>query len=269
MSGITVGDIIAVLEEVAPSRLQEDFDNTGIQVGDPAWPCTGVLLCVDVTPEIVAEAVSRRCNMIVSHHPLLFHGLKRITGAGRVEKAVIAAIKADVAVYSCHTSIDNAPGGVSWRMAHRLGLSDCRVLESKTDSGLGAVGCGVVGEYVSPVSLTELVDHKVRVGLSSPVARCSDPSVAPAQAIARVALCGGAGSFLIEDAIAAGAQAFITSDCKYNLFLDYADRIFLVDIGHFESEECTKEIFYHIITKKFPNFALYYSELEKNPIIYL
>ncbi len=269
MTTVTVKDIMTALEEVAPRRLQEQFDNTGLQVGDPVAPVSGVLLCVDVTSEIVGEAVARGCNMIVSHHPLLFHGLKSVTGRDRVELALIDAIRAGVSIYSCHTSIDNAPDGVSWWVAARLGLTDVEVLEDKSDPSLGSVGCGVVGNLPHPLSCQSFVSECVKPALGSPVARCSDPSLAPVGEIRRVALCGGAGSFLLDRAIDSGAQAYVTSDCKYNLFLDYASRIFLVDVGHFESEECTKEIFYHVIKKKFPNFALYYSELEKNPIIYL
>lgn len=266
---VTSRDIINAIEQVAPRRLQEDYDNTGLQCGTLDVPCTGVLLCVDVTVDIVAEARERGCNLIVSHHPLLFRAVKQVTGKGRVQAALVAAIKADVAVYSCHTAVDNAPEGISHVMARRLGLQDVEVLENHSDMEFGTVGSGVVGnlgEAITPEAFVALVKHS----FGSPVARCSDPSDLPAgKTIRRVGLCGGAGSFLIDRAAEMGADAYLTSDSKFNCFLDCAHDIFLVDIGHYESEECAKEIFYHVITKKFPNFAVYYSQIEKNPIKYL
>lgn len=265
----TCRDIIDAVESVAPPRLQESYDNTGVQVGRLDRPCTGVLLCVDLTDRIVDEAAARGCNLIVTHHPLLFHPLKSITGEGRVQQALVKAIRGDITVYSCHTAIDNAPGGVSFAMASRLGLAGVAALEERSDARLGAVGSGVIGELEQPLSPLQLVD-RVKAAFHSPVTRCSDPgALAPGREIRRVALCGGAGAFLLDRAIALGADAFITSDTKYNLFLDCARDIFLVDIGHFESEECVKEIFYHIIRKKIPTFAVYKSEIESNPIIYL
>lgn len=266
----TIGDIINAIECLAPPRLQESFDNTGLQCGDIATPCTGALLCVDLTPGIVDEAIRRDCNLIVTHHPLLFHAIKRVGGRGRVQQALVKAIKADIAVYSCHTAVDNAPGGISHAMAQRLGLTDVKVLDTHPDSDMGIVGCGVTGLLPSPLTHMQFVEL-VKSTFNSPIARCSDPTAEPQglSPIRRVALCGGAGSFLIENAIDAAADAFLTSDCKFNTFLDYATDIFLVDIGHYESEECAKDIFYHAITKKFPNFAVKYSQTEQNPIKYL
>ncbi|MCM1448880.1 MAG: Nif3-like dinuclear metal center hexameric protein [Clostridiales bacterium] len=262
--------VIEAVEAVAPRRLQEGYDNTGLQCGTPDAPCTGVLLCVDLTESIVDEAVARGCNLIVTHHPLLFNAIKRIDGEGRVQRALLSAIKRDITVYSCHTAVDNAPAGISHEMARKLGLVDVVTLEGRHDDQLGSVGSGVIGmlpgDGLSPeqfVQLAKCVFH-------SPVARCSKPEALPGDyRIKRVGLCGGAGSFLIEPAIALGAQAFLTSDCKFNCFIDYAASTFLVDLGHYETEECAKDIFYHAITKKIPNFAVYYSNVEKNPIKYM
>jgi putative NIF3 family GTP cyclohydrolase 1 type 2 len=202
---------------MAPTNLQESYDNSGLQLGDADKECSGVLLCVDVTPERVDEAVAKGCNLIISHHPLLFHGLKQIVGATPQQQTVIRAIEAGVAIYSAHTSLDNAPGGVNYQLASDLGL-----------------------DYVSPL---------LPISADTPTA--------------------GAGGSMIADAVAAGAQAYITSDVRYHDFLDYGDKIFIIDIGHYESESCTKRIFYHIITQKFPNFAVQYSDSEKNPINYI
>ncbi len=261
---MTVRDITQSLEAVAPRRLQEDYDTTGLQIGSPDSPCTGVLICVDLTAEIINEAKSLGCNMIVTHHPLMFRGVKNIVGRNRVDDMIVAAIKNDIAVYSCHTAIDNTPvNGVSWEMARMLGLSDITCLSSGGENA----GSGAIGNLPVPLSPESFV-KLVKTAFNSPVARCSSVDKAPLT-ISRVALCGGAGSEFIADAIAAGGDVYLTSDCKFNYFLDFDNRIFLVDIGHFESEECTKEIFYQIITEKFPNFAVYKSVTEKNPINYL
>lgn len=259
-----VADIIDAIETVAPPALQEEWDNTGLLVGRREAECRGVMLCVDVTVEIVREALDAGCDMIVSHHPLIFKGLKRLNGAGRVEQSVELAIKEGVAIYCCHTSIDNAPGGVSWTMAKRLGVTDCGVLSQHAGND-PTVGLGTIGRFSEPLAAAELVE-RVKRSFGSPVARCSR---LPQGAISRVAMCGGSGSEFLGEAIAAGAQAYITSDTRYHDFVDYGDKIFIVDIGHFESEECTKEIFYQIITEKFPNFAVRYSVIETNPISYL
>lgn len=265
MSRIQIKDIISAIEQRFPPVWQEGFDNTGMQVGETARLCTGVLVCVDVTPAILAEAIDKECNLVISHHPLIFHPMKNLVGFDRVTRTLTMAIRNDIAVYSCHTSVDNAPiAGVSWEMGRELGLTDIKPLE---DKGNDHIGSGVIGELPHPMSPREFV-NLVKGCYGTPVARCSDPAQASGQ-IRRVALCGGAGSYLIPQAIAEGAQAFIASDCKHNQFIDWLGQIFLVDIGHYESEKCTKEIFYNVISEKFPNFALYYSEEEQNPIHYL
>ncbi len=262
---MTIRDITDTLEAFAPLCYQEEWDNSGYQVGHPDRECTGALLCVDATEEIIDEAVTRGCNLIIAHHPLLFQGIKQILGRNRVERVTEKAIRHGVTIYSCHTSVDNAPGGVSWTMADMLGLKDTATL-SPTGTAPGT-GCGIVGNLPGPMSPLELVG-KVKQTFSSPVARCSQPP-SPDEPIARIALCGGAGSDFIGDAIRRGAQAYITSDTKHNYFLDHVGDIFIIDIGHYESESCTKQIFYHVLSEKFPNFALHYSEIEKNPINYL
>lgn len=251
-----IKDITDTIEEAAPLAFQESYDNAGLIIGDSREECSGVLFCVDVTPDTVEEASRRGCNLIVSHHPLIFKGLKRLTGSTLQQRAAIAAIKAGIAVYAAHTNLDAAENGVNYTLADMLGLSDITPL---------ATAPGVVGSLCPPLTATELVERVKKV-CGSPVTRCTVP---PQGKLSRLALCGGSGSFLIDDAADAGADAFLTSDVKYHDFVDNADRIFIIDIGHYESEKCTKQIFYHIVSKKFPNFALYYSETEKNPINYL
>ena len=264
---MTVSDIIAAIEGFAPSHYQESWDNTGLQVGDRSAECTGVLVCVDVTPGVVDEAISRGCNLIVSHHPLLFNGLKSITGATPVELSVIRAIGGGVSIYSSHTAVDNTPGGVSHTMAARLGVRPDAVLTPLASQPGGEIGTGVVGnlpEALTPEQLIALVKET----FGSPVARCTNPDAAARQ-ITRVAMCGGSGGSLIADAEASGAQAYITSDTRYHDFVDHQNSILIIDIGHFESEQCTKDIFYQIIRQKFANFAVYKSTTETNPIHYV
>lgn len=259
-----ISDIIAAIEQEAPLSLQESYDNAGMQVGDKSALCTGVLLCVDVTPSVIDEAIERDCNLVVSHHPLIFRGLKHITGATPQELAIIKAITAGVAVYSAHTNLDSASRGVNYTLARRLGIAKPSPLECPDPANPG-IGLGAVGDLELPLTPMKLIE-RVKSVCQSPITRCS---TLPCSMITRIALCGGSGASLINAAIAHKAQAFVTSDVKYHDFVDYSDRLLIIDIGHYESEMCTKHIFYHILSGKFPNFAVNYSETEKNPINYL
>lgn len=262
---ITIADIIAEIERQAPLHLAEDYDNPGLLVGRADRTCTGALLTVDVTPHTVAEARSLGFNLIISHHPLIFHGLKHLTGITPVEQAVEEAVKAGIAIYSAHTNLDSARAGVSVEMAHMLGLTGIRPLQPAPGADDGC-GLGAVGHFAVPLSPADLIT-RVKAAFGSPIARCNDFSAtAP---ITTVALCGGSGSSLIPLALAAGAQAYITSDTSYHQFLDNARRLLIVDIGHHESENCSKNIFYRIISEKFPTFAVEYSTTDTNPINYL
>lgn len=248
----TIADISAAIEAEAPLSLQESWDNSGWQVAPCGTDavCTGVMLCLDVTPRVVAEAVGRGCNLIVSHHPLIFKGLKHI-----MPGAVTDAIRAGVAVYSAHTSLDCAPCGPSAWLAVRLGLTDTAPLD---ESGLG-----IIGRYERPMTHDEFI---ARVG----EVYGGGLRVTPGRSgmIARVALCSGAGSEFITAAIGQGADAYVTSDIRYHDFLDHGERIMLVDTGHYESEICTKSIFSHIISEKFPNFAVNMCHNEHKPVAY-
>ncbi len=259
-----IADIIDVINDFAPRSLQESWDNSGVQVGDISVECSGVMLCVDPTEAVVDEAINLGCNLIISHHPLLFRGLKHICGDSQIERVVIRAICADIVIYSSHTSLDSTRGGVSYKMAEMLGAAVEGVLSpSGNDS---AVGLGVIAELPSAMTQTDFVEH-VKSAFGSPVCRCT--ATCEEKMIRRIAMCGGSGGEFIPLAIAAKADAYISSDTRYHDFVDHQSDIFLVDIGHFESESCAKDIFYHVITEKFPNFAVYKSELEKNSINYL
>lgn len=259
----TCGEIAAALTYYVPLDLQEGYDNCGWQVGDPSKECTGVLVCVDATPERVKEAVETGCNMIVSHHPTLFSGLKSITGKSIVEETVLDAVKHGISIFALHTALDNAPApfGVSHVLAERLGLVDIKPLDPAT-------GTGAIGNLPEAETPAQFVS-RVKQTTDSPVVRTSDPSrLHQPVKLKKIALCGGSGSSFVDKAVAAGADAYLTSDTSYHKFVDYASKIFLADIGHFESEECTKSIIESIIRKKFPNFAIHYSR-ESNPILYI
>lgn len=256
---ITNRQIIEAIEEYAPLSLQESWDNSGWQVGNPDAECRGALLCVDLTPQILAEASERGCDLVITHHPLIFRGIKSLVGRDRVTECITEAVRRGISVYSSHTSTDCAPAGVSIEMARMLGLTDVNPLDA---SGLGAVG-----NLPEPMLWASFAD-KVKETFGCAMLRLSRPS-AQDSVVSRVALCGGAGGDFIGDAIAAGAQVYVTADCKHNMFLDRRDEILLIDAGHFETEQCTKALFHRVISEKFPNFAVWKSEAEENPVLYV
>lgn len=364
---MTVRDIIQAIEAFAPPAYQESYDNSGLQVGDMNAEVQGCLLTLDVTEEIVKEAMARGCNMIVAHHPVIFSGLKRITGRNYVERVVLMAIKNDISIYACHTNLDNMRGGVNAKIAEKLGLENTTILSLMKDSlrklytfapakdadkvrdALFAAGAGDIGQYkecsfntngtgtfrpetgadpaigkpggprewVDEVKIEVLVqrDREARVlkalfenhpyeevayefvSLQNPNqemgagmlgflrepmsetaflghikakmgANCIKYTQLSGKNVQKVAICGGSGSFLLTEAIAAGADIFITSDFKYHQFFDAEGKIVIADIGHYESEQYTTELFMAILKEKFPNFAFFLSDLSTNPVKY-
>ena len=264
-----IKEITDAIEQYAPLRLQEEWDNAGIQVGDPEAEVTGILLCTDATETVVAEAIERGYNLVISHHPLIFRGLKKIMGRTPVERTVAMAIKHDVTIYSAHTNMDSAWQGVSFRMAEKIGMTNVEFLDnhcvdSYGDAQCTAAGCGVIGD-IEPKPAREvlkLVKDAFEVGA---VRYSGDGDCM----VSRVALCGGAGGFLLDKAVEAGAQLYVTADMRYHDFLDNSQRIVVADIGHYESEHFTKEIFLEIIRKKSPTFAVAFAKNETNQVNYL
>ncbi len=256
---MTNREITDAIEEFAPLSLQESWDNSGWQLGKPEAECTGVIVCVDVTPDIIEEAASKGCNLIVSHHPLIFRGVKQITGRDRVERCIRQAFRQGISIYSSHTATDCAPAGVSWEMARRLGLANTE--------GLDPSGLGVIGDLPSALPWREFV-KLVKKAFGAESVRCSRVPSDDWQVV-RVGLCGGSAAEFLPAALARGAQAYVTADCKLNQFIDHADDILLVDAGHFETEECTKDLFCRVISEKFPNFAVWKSTVERNPVVHL
>ena len=264
-----IREITDAIEQYAPLRLQEEWDNAGIQVGDPEADITGVLLCTDATEAVVAEAISRGFNLVLSHHPLIFRGLKKIMGRTPVERAVAMAIKHDITIYSAHTNMDSAWQGVSFRMAQKIGMTDVKFLDDNMvtpygDAECGMAGCGVIGD-IEPMKAREVLE-RVKAAFEVGAVRYSGDGD---RMVTRVALCGGAGGFLLDKAVAAGAQLYVTADMRYHDFLDNSQRIMVADIGHYESEHFTKEIFLEIIQKKNPTFAVAFAKNEVNQVNYL
>ncbi len=258
-----IAEVTKQIEEFAPLSLQESWDNAGLQVGNPQAEATGALLCLDVTEAIVDEAVKKGLNLIITHHPLLFRGLKSITGGSSIERIVIKAIKNDIAIYSAHTNMDSAWGGVSHQIAKKIGLEEVKVLSPQSESE--NIGLGVIGNLLKEEPALSFLS-RVKELFGAGAVRYSGNAE---KMIRRVAICGGAGSEFVKESIAMGADVLVTGDVKYHEFMSDNDKILLADIGHYESEHFTKEIFSEIITKKIPNFAVHYAELEKNPINYL
>lgn len=255
-----VKDICKVIEDFAPRSLQESYDNAGLQVGDPEMDVSAALLCLDVTEDIMKEAKKRQCNMIVTHHPLLFKGLKEVTGRTSTERIVIDAVKSGIAIYSAHTNLDCAWDGVSHEIAHMLKVGNLRVLEPR--EGKPEAGLGVVGD-ITPTPKLEFL-RRVKETFSVRALRYSAQS--PQIVIRRVAVCGGAGASLIGEAIKAGADVYVTGDVKYHDFATWGQEMIIADIGHYESELCSMRIFSRIIRGKYPDLVVYFSEDQRNPI---
>ena len=363
---IRIKDVTSHLEQLAPLRYQESYDNAGLLTGNPTDEVRAVLISLDCTEEVVDDAISKGCNLIVAHHPIIFKGLKSLTGKNYVERTIIKAIKHDIAIYASHTNLDSVVNGVNTKIANKLGLTKQRILVNKpqtlmqlvtfvpvanTEEVLDALhkaGAGNIGEYSScsfsitgtgrftpsenanpaiggankPEQVQEnrievifpahlqakivsalkashpyeevahylynLENKNQEVGIGVLGELESELSEAEFLAylkekmdlqglrytsvgdkgIKRVAVCGGAGSFLIKDALAQGADALVTGDVKYHEFFDAEGCLMIADIGHYESEVFTKEIFYDTISKKFTNFAVYLTKVNTNPIRY-
>ena len=254
-------DIINIIESVAPLSYQETWDNSGLQVGDRNAEVKKALLTVDVTESVVDEAISLGYDLIVSHHPLLFRGLKQLTGSTPQERCVEKAIRHGIAIYSAHTSMDSYLHGVSGRMAEKLGIADYRVLIPSTNDA--KVGLGVIGE------LMEAVDNEAFVAKVAQV--FGEPGAAlrwvegSKKQVKRVALCGGAGAEFLEEAIAQGADAFVSADFKYHELQSADQRITVIDMDHWVSEHFTREIFEELLS---PYIHTRVASVDKSPVKY-
>jgi dinuclear metal center YbgI/SA1388 family protein len=206
-----IKEILSVLESVAPPHLQESYDNAGLIVGDPEAETTGVLFCLDSTEAVVEEALALGCNLVVAHHPVVFRGLKRFNGSNYVERTVMQAIRKNVALYAIHTNLDNVyRQGVNAKIAEKLGLKDTRILLPK--AGQTEIGAGMLGILSEEMPETDFLQH-VKTSLR---AACVRHTALREKPVRTVAVCGGSGSFLLSEALRAGADAFVTADFKYH-----------------------------------------------------
>ena len=273
--------VVDALEQYAPLPLQEGYDNAGLQVGlTEAVEVSGALLCLDVTEAVVDEAIRKGCNLIVSHHPLIFRKLARISDENYVQRTVMKAIKNDIAIVSMHTNMDAATGGVNFKIAEKLGLRNVRFFGGEKEVNGVKGGEGVIGEIADEaIEASSDLKERFSEGIAADdlilmlrdrfqveSVQCNELLRRP---IRKVALCGGAGSFLLDAAIAAGADAFITGEMHYHEFFGHEQEIQICVIGHYQSEQFTSEVFLTIIEEKCPGVKCYIAETNTNPILYM
>ena len=259
-----IRQVLEALEQFAPLPLQESWDNAGLQIGLTEAEVSGALLCLDVTERVVDEAVRKGCNLVVSHHPLLFRGLKQVSDATDVQRTVRKAIKNDVCVISMHTNLDNAQDGVNWKIAEKLGLHGVEFFATKTVGNL-AGGSGVVGSLDEPMTAERFVAH-VKQTFRAGCVMCNELLQRP---VRKVAVCGGAGDFLVDEAVALGADAFITGEMHYHQYFGHEQQLQICVVGHYESEQYTSEIFQEVLARECPGVRTLIAETCTNPITYI
>lgn len=287
-----IREITDLIERYAPLAWQASYDNAGLIVGRPDDEVRKALLAVDVTDEVLDEAEREGCDIVITHHPIVFHALKRFNSADMTQRCVERAIRHGIALYACHTNLDSAPEGMSWRLAAMLGVGDPRVLQPVVPQPPAArpvtcrpveptapataqtpvpqpptvlVGYGVVGDLPVPMATVGFLRHVART-LGVRVVRHS--AIASAE-VRRVAVCAGSGASLIADARRAGADLYVTADLKYNDFMTADKALTVADIGHFESEYCAIGLLFDILSKNLLTFAVRKSEVTSNPVNYL
>ena len=257
-----IKDVVAYLDDRFHPEYQEDYDNAGFLVGCSDAECTGALVALDLTAAVIDEAKSLGFNLIVTHHPFIFGGLRTVTDRTEAGRLLIDMVRSGLATYAAHTNLDNLPDGVNGVLTDKLGLVNCRILKPfSSNENLGAGMVGELPEATSAEGFLRLV--KERLGL--PWIRLSGER----PTVKRVAVCGGSGAFLIPDAIRAGADAYLTADLKYHDFQRPEGRLLLADIGHYESEQFAKEIISRAISEKFSNFATRISECQQSVVHYI
>ncbi|HEY4797649.1 MAG TPA: Nif3-like dinuclear metal center hexameric protein [Bacteroidia bacterium] len=273
-----ISQITSYLESIAPLALQEEYDNSGLLIGNEENEVSGVLITLDCTEEILEEAIRKNCNLIIAHHPIIFKGLKKIIGRNHVERVVEKAIQKNIVIYAIHTNLDNISNGVNKMICDKLGLSNCKfLLPSSAGEGKGiGSGSGMIGTLQTSFAEIAFLKKikKVFKAKSLRHTKLLDKK------ISKVAVCGGSGSFLLADAIRQKADVFLTADFKYHQFFDAENKIVIADIGHYESEQFTKELLHSALMKNFSIFAprfkkegnyipLLVSAVNTNPINYL
>jgi dinuclear metal center YbgI/SA1388 family protein len=252
-----LSQLISIIEERYSLRYQEEWDNSGLQIGNPAAEVDKVLVALEITSAVIDEAIHRGCQAIVTHHPLLFHPPKNITADTPQGCDIIKAIKHDIAIYSAHTSLDNAPEGINKLLADKLLLTNVNILAPMAQSP--EAGSGVIGTLKAPLNVGDFVNH-VKTALQCREIIYGNTTL---KSIQRVAICSGAGTFLTQKAIEQHADAYITADIKHHDYRDAETRIMLIDAGHYETEIFTKELLRDVISQKNRNFSVLMAEYER------
>ena len=258
---MTTRDIVNIIESEYPKYSQEIWDNSGLLIDNENAETTGILICFDITEDTINEAIEKKCNFIISHHPLFINGLKKISQDTYTERCVRLAIKNDIAIYCCHTPVDKSRNGISFKMAKELGLENVDFLSKDADKDFGL---GIVGELKEALEPTQFITL-VKETFSLPIIRHSQ---LPSNKIKTVAFCGGSGASLIASALKAKADAYICGDIKHHDYFNSLEGILLIDAGHFETEIAIKDLFFSVFSKKIPNFVVYLAKTDKSPINY-
>ena len=262
-----IKEVIQHLENKFPLSWQEDFDNSGMQCGDKEQEITGTLVCFEFSDAVIEEAIQVRANFRVAHHPLIFgNGLKKIEPSDRVGRMVCKAIENHLVLYSMHTNVDSGVDGGNYAFAEKLELKNTKVLDPKelSDGYNGQVGLGRVGELAFSMDVPTFVDY-VKHCLNLKIVKYAGAINRP---VKKVAVCGGAGSSLIRQAMQAGADAYVTGDVRYHDFFIPDNQMLIVDVGHFEGEHFIKDILYAELKENFSNFAIHFSKMDKLDIFY-
>ena len=254
-------EIINLIEKWAPLELAEDFDNVGLILGDENVEVKKALITLDTLENVVDEAVENKCDLIISFHPIIFDGLKKITNKTYVKRVISKSIKNNINIYAIHTNLDNHPKGVNFQISKYLNLNNTKILIPKIDC---KGGMGMIGELHKPAPEKEFLNYVKGIMKTSLIKHSTFLN----KKIKKVAVLGGSGSFAIEEAIKAGADCFITADLKYHDYFRAENKILLLDIGHYESEQYTKELILNFLRKKIPKFACIISKSNTNPVNY-
>jgi dinuclear metal center YbgI/SA1388 family protein len=262
---IKIKDIISCIEEVAPLSFQEDYDNSGLIVGDREKECKGVYVCLDVFSSSVKEAINKGCNLIISHHPFIFHSIKKLNNDDEITKILTLAIKNDISIYASHTAIDSSIIGVNDILAKELGLKNIERLVDSQNTDKNYLGIGAIGYLSKAVPLNKyLLFVKQKLNIPSLRYVGKDDYM-----VSKIAICGGSGISLVDDAIEKHCDLLLTGDIKYHDFLTFENQISIADIGHFESEQFIKQRIIEIISKKFSNFAPLILSSEPNRVKFI
>lgn len=273
----TFSQITSYLESIAPLHFQESYDNAGLLVGNPDTEITGILVSLDTLESVIEEAKAKNCNLIVAHHPIIFRGLKSLTGKNYIERTVIKAIQEGIGIYAIHTNLDNVQNGVNAKIAEKIGLINTQLLSPKPtifhqiNNENQNVGSGMIGELSEAISAPAFLANlksKMNLPLIKHTRLENFTENKIDKKIKKIAICGGAGSFLLKEAIKQKADFFITGDYKYHEFFDAEDKIVICDIGHYESEVFTKDLLVDFLNNQFPDIKIQACQTNTNPVEY-